>query len=663
MRDYTCAQVADWLNAIGLEQYQESFVKNNICGRHLPMLNRKYLKYLGVDVLHNRLKLLREIEHLEWSTKLHVLRFIACNGQTRAVQTTANLYEALCRALRKFGLQDPEKWGVCVTQSSRLVHLTQEDFDELCRDPRRPERERLILIDKNSTAPSFEDLRRSWEIEAAQNVGSLPSGKGGGGGNSRSGSMKTNSKLPFYNLASLGCSFSDLKFERSGAGFGSGGVKPFPRNERPPSELISSRISDFFPDHQPQLLEKTLSNSFRKSVRSINQSIFEFGKEIKPKPQRHRRMSSVKRPPLPTVPDFPSPVEVKEAVSSSSTLSAPIPASSSPSDRNSSSADVPVVSPDPQSLKFLEYGSPMPSPTLTAGSDDTVGNEEDNDESTIKWIRGALIGAGSFGEVYLGMNAFNGELMAVKQVRLNNSDSRAQNRQRVMLEALKSEIVLLKNLSHKHIVQYLGSNVTGDCLNIFLEYVPGGSVHSLLETYGNFEEPLVRNLVPQILSGLEYLHSRDIIHRDIKGANILIDNKGQIKISDFGISKKIEDNIQQTVNNRFSFQGSAFWMAPEVVQQTKYTKKTDIWSLGCLTVEMLTGKHPYPKCNQTQAIFRIGKLIAPDIPSTISAEAKDFLAQTFIVEYERRPNASELLKHPFVCKSSHSSSSSLSSAS
>jgi mitogen-activated protein kinase kinase kinase len=87
------------------------------------------------------------------------------------------------------------------------------------------------------------------------------------------------------------------------------------------------------------------------------------------------------------------------------------------------------------------------------------------------------------------------------------------------------------------------SSLEDDFLNIFLEYVPGGSVTALLRNYGAFEEPLVKNFVRQILEGLNYLHERDIIHRDIKGANILVDNKGGIKISDFGISKRVEDSM------------------------------------------------------------------------------------------------------------------------
>ncbi|KDN49354.1 hypothetical protein RSAG8_02056, partial [Rhizoctonia solani AG-8 WAC10335] len=161
---------------------------------------------------------------------------------------------------------------------------------------------------------------------------------------------------------------------------------------------------------------------------------------------------------------------------------------------------------------------------------------------SIKWIKGALVGSGSFGSVYLGMDAVQGLLMAVKQVELPTGSSTNEERKKSMLTALQREIELLKQLQHENIVQYLDSSTDAHHLNIFLEYVPGGSVAALLKSYGAFEEPLTRNWVRQILQGLNYLHEREIIHRDIKGGNILVDNKGGIKISDFGISKKVEDS-------------------------------------------------------------------------------------------------------------------------
>ena len=183
-------------------------------------------------------------------------------------------------------------------------------------------------------------------------------------------------------------------------------------------------------------------------------------------------------------------------------------------------------------------------------------------EKTIKWIKGALIGAGSFGQVYLGMDAATGLLMAVKQVSLPTGSGVNQERKKAMLSALEREIELLRELQHENIVQYHGamlcyrftftifsywkpsaaSCIDQEHLNIFLEYVPGGSVTALLRNYGAFEEPLVKNFVRQILKGLAYLHEKDVIHRDIKGGNILVDNKGGIKISDFGVSKKVEDS-------------------------------------------------------------------------------------------------------------------------
>lgn len=160
------------------------------------------------------------------------------------------------------------------------------------------------------------------------------------------------------------------------------------------------------------------------------------------------------------------------------------------------------------------------------------------------------------------MDAQSGLLMAVKQVELGSGKN--VERKRGMIEALEREIELLKELQHENIVQYLGeidmflasveqeaddvdSSIDGTHLNIFLEYVPGGSIAALLNNYGAFEEALVRNFVRQILTGLNYLHEREIIHRDIKGANILVDNKGGIKISDFGISKKVESSKSSRV--------------------------------------------------------------------------------------------------------------------
>ncbi|KAI9509621.1 Pkinase-domain-containing protein [Russula earlei] len=311
--------------------------------------------------------------------------------------------------------------------------------------------------------------------------------------------------------------------------------------------------------------------------------------------------------------------------------------------------------------------APVDVPTESVGDDDddeidlegdmSDATDEDDDEcgraiasGGIKWIKGALIGAGSFGKVYLGMDATNGLLMAVKQVEVPTAAS--DERKRTMIDALEREIELLKDFQHPNIVQYLYSSSDEEYFNIFLEYVPGGSVAALLRNYGAFEEPLVRNFVRQILEGLHYVHERGIVHRDIKGANVLVDNKGGIKISDFGISKKLEDNLLPGNRlHRPSLQGSVYWMAPEVVKQVAYTKKADVWSVGCLIVEMLTGEHPWAQLNQMQAIFKIGSFSAkPPIPSDISTDAQGFLDLCFELDHEVRPSAGDLLAHSWLKK-------------
>lgn len=275
-----------------------------------------------------------------------------------------------------------------------------------------------------------------------------------------------------------------------------------------------------------------------------------------------------------------------------------------------------------------------------------IDNEITNGPSV--WHKGPKIGQGSFGNVYLGLNGLTGELMAIKQVDIPQSES--EKSKKIMVNALKQEIFLLKDLRHENIVRYLGSNTDASNMYIFLEYIPGGSVSSMLKMYGPFEEELIRNFTRQVLIGLVYLHSKAIVHRDIKGGNILVDNNGTVKIGDFGISKKMEHNEEdgssKTNNKRSSLQGSVYWMAPEVVRQVVYTAKADIWSVGCLVVEMFTGAHPYPGLSPMQAIFQIGTgRIQPAVPprARSSSHAMKFLGHALDPDYITRWTALELL--------------------
>ncbi|KAJ3176290.1 hypothetical protein HDU87_005332 [Geranomyces variabilis] len=288
----------------------------------------------------------------------------------------------------------------------------------------------------------------------------------------------------------------------------------------------------------------------------------------------------------------------------------------------------------------------------------------------VEWVCGPLIGKGSYGKVYYGVNVKTGEILAVKQVELaaklpprRNEDvaggGKAQpspqaqvagkkDVRRRMVDALHREITLLKDLDHENIVRYLGYDTKGKTINVFLEYVSGGSVASSIATMGRFEEPLVRSLTCQILCGLGYLHERSIIHRDIKGGNILLDENGVAKISDFGISKKNEYKFAYRFNSRMSLQGSVHWMAPEVIKGNGYSAKVDIWSLGCLILEMFTGFHPWRQLDELQTMWRLGKENAPPIPDWLSPQAQGFLAKCFAIDPDERPTAAELLTHPFA---------------
>ncbi|KAL4590281.1 hypothetical protein LXL04_003208 [Taraxacum kok-saghyz] len=267
--------------------------------------------------------------------------------------------------------------------------------------------------------------------------------------------------------------------------------------------------------------------------------------------------------------------------------------------------------------------------------------------SQIRWRKGELIGCGAFGRVYMGMNLDSGELLAVKQVSVVVNTA-SKDKTQAHIRELEEEVKLLKNLSHPNIVRYLGTAREEESLNIFLEFVPGGSISSLLGKFGSFPESVIRMYTKQLLLGLEYLHKNGIMHRDIKGANILVDNKGRIKLADFGASKKVVELA--TMTGAKSMKGTPYWMAPEVILQTGHSFSADIWSVGCTVIEMATGKPPWSQQYQeVAALFHIGTTKAhPPIPDHLSMQAQDFLLKCLQKEPNVRPDALELLQHPFV---------------
>ena len=226
--------------------------------------------------------------------------------------------------------------------------------------------------------------------------------------------------------------------------------------------------------------------------------------------------------------------------------------------------------------------------------------------------------------------------MAIKQIDLYSISN--EN-----ICSIEGEINLLKNLDHLNIVKYIECIRTKSHINLILEYVENGSLHQMVKQSGKMGEHLVFIFVKQILEGLAYLHNQGIIHRDIKGANLLLTKNGIVKLADFGYS------ILNDKNKVNSIVGTACFMAPEVIEQKgNISPKCDIWSLGCTIIQLLTTKPPYYEFEAMAAMFRIVTDDCPPIPTGISDTLKDFLLKCFTKDPIKRPNAKELLLHPWI---------------
>lgn len=261
------------------------------------------------------------------------------------------------------------------------------------------------------------------------------------------------------------------------------------------------------------------------------------------------------------------------------------------------------------------------------------------------WRLGKLLGQGAFGRVFLCYDADTGRELAVKQVQFD-PDSPETSKE---VSALECEIQLLKNLFHERIVQYYGClrDTHERTLSIFMEYMPGGSIKDQLKSYGALTENVTRKYTRQILEGVCYLHSNMIVHRDIKGANILRDSAGNVKLGDFGASRRLQ-TICLSGTGIKSVTGTPYWMSPEVISGEGYGRKADIWSIGCTVVEMLTQRPPWAEYEAMAAIFKIAtQPTNPTLPPHVSDHCRDFLKRIF-VETKQRPAAEDLLRHTFV---------------
>ncbi|XP_056423487.1 mitogen-activated protein kinase kinase kinase kinase 3 isoform X8 [Hyla sarda] len=252
------------------------------------------------------------------------------------------------------------------------------------------------------------------------------------------------------------------------------------------------------------------------------------------------------------------------------------------------------------------------------------------------------IGSGTYGDVYKARNVNTGELAAIKVIKLEPGEDFA---------VVQQEIIMMKDCKHTNIVAYFGSYLRRDKLWICMEFCGGGSLQDIYHVTGPLSEQQIAYVSRETLQGLYYLHNKGKMHRDIKGANILLTDNGHVKLADFGVSAQ----ITATIAKRKSFIGTPYWMAPEVAAVERkggYNQLCDIWAVGITSIELAELQPPMFDLHPMRALFLMTKsnFQPPKLKDKMkwSNSFHHFVKMSLTKNPKKRPTAEKLLQHPFV---------------